>query len=357
MLFIAGTLTGVTTCFFQQKGCYLAASFVLAVLLLHRERRLRSAAIISTGFAFVVAAEISLYAVAKTLSSVIYANLVWPLSTYEKVNAAPYGFTLRENLWPSWFSALHAGFPLPVALAGTIVFSVPYVLILVVPFLLPLLAYAWRSNAFEREMLPYWITAYALWASELHRWDLGHLRNGCLILIILFFALCERQRKKSANHLTLAIMACLVVTGSANVLGATAQRTAIHTRRGTLYKQNDDAALQFLLTHTRRGENVFIYPYQPIYYFIADVRNPTRFSNLMYHINTDAQFREVVCDIDAQKVRYVLWDSQFSGQRFRSLFPAYEDPPPRQLIVEPYLKTHYHQVAIEENFRILERNR
>jgi hypothetical protein len=268
------------------------------------------------------------------------------------VNAAPYGFTLWENLWPGWFQSLHASFPSSIAWLGALVFSLPYLLILALPLLLPMLALLWRKNAFKREWLPYWIVGYALWASELHRWDLGHLRNGSVILILLFFTLCERQNR---NLLPLIIMACLVINATANVLGAWSQQTPIHTRRGTLYKRRPDTALAFLLTHTRPGENVFVYPYQPIYYFLADLHNPTRFSSLMYHINTDAQFRQAVQDLESAKPRYVLWDAVFSGQNMQSLFPAYRHPAPNHLIMEPYLKTHYRQIGFENGFRILER--
>ena len=72
-------------------------------------------------------------------------------------------------------------------------------------------------------------------------------------------------------------------------------------------------------------------------------------------LNTDAQFREVVHDLDDAKVRYVLWDTVFAGDSMRTLFPAYRYPPPDRLIIEPYLETHYRQIAFENGIRILER--
>jgi hypothetical protein len=151
-------------------------------------------------------------------------------------------------------------------------------------------------------------------------------------------------------------MACLIMNASANVLGAWSHKTPVHSRRGTLYAARPDAALEFLLTHTTPGEDVFVYPYPPMYYFLADVHNPTRFSNLMYHLNTKAQFREAVQDLDTAKPRYVLWDTVFTGDSMRSLFPAYHDPPRDQLIVEPYFETHYRQIGFENGVRILERD-
>lgn len=204
-LFIAGALAGVTSCFLQQKGLYLAASFVVALTFLHSEHRLRRIGILCAGYSGILAAEIWLYAELKALPGLIYSNVVWPFSVYHSVNAANYGYTLRENWWPMWFSALRPHFSLPLTLMQILTFSVPWVLILVVPVLLPIFGYAWRLDVFRRDLLPYWLAAYALWASELQRLDLGHLRNGCPILIILFFAACEKQRKKNPMRLALGI--------------------------------------------------------------------------------------------------------------------------------------------------------
>ncbi len=351
----AGVLAGATTCFLQQKGFYVACGFVLTLFLLHRARARRAAILVGAGFAAVVAAELLLYAWAHALRYLVYANLIWPLSTYEKVNSAPYGFILREGFWRSWYPALHAVFPGPVALSAVFIFSIPFLMILALPAILPLLGFVWRTDALERKLVPYWAAGVALWASELHRWDLGHLRNGCVLLLVIFFTLLERRKGALGKYVAAGITGCAVLYGTVNVAAASGQRVPIQSRRGTLYGSAADPVLDFLLKHTRRGEEVFVYPYQPIYYFAADVRNPTRYSNLMYGINTDAQFREAVGDIERKRVRYVLWDSVFSGDGLRNLFPAYRPPPKNKLIMEPCLEEHYRQIGFENGFRILER--
>jgi hypothetical protein len=116
-----------------------------------------------------------------------------------------------------------------------------------------------------------------------------------------------------------------------------------------------DAMMNFLLARTRPGDEVFIYPYEPIYYFAAQLRNPTRFSNLMYGMNTPAQFAECVSALSHSKVRFVLSDQVFAGENMKAVFPGYVPPSRDRLMLEPFLEAHYREVATVGNFRVLER--
>ena len=125
----------------------------------------------------------------------------------------------------------------------------------------------------------------------------------------------------------------------------------------SLSKPSPDSArlLEFLKTHTDPSEYVFIYPYQPIYYFAAKLRNPTRYSYIQYSLHTRAQFAEAVHDLDQKQVRYVVFDTLLSGEHFQGMFPAYRQPEKSQLIIEPYLEAHYRLAYDLGRFHILER--
>jgi hypothetical protein len=125
------------------------------------------------------------------------------------------------------------------------------------------------------------------------------------------------------------------------------------TRRGTVLSAAHDQALEFLNQNVPRGEYVFVYPYYPLYYYLADVRNPIPFGALVSYINTPADFDECLRDIQAKQVRYVLWDTLVDGENLRRWFPGYRGPSAGQLRLERYLSTAYDVVSVKNGFRIL----
>jgi hypothetical protein len=147
----------------------------------------------------------------------------------------------------------------------------------------------------------------------------------------------------------------LLVYGLVHVLKPLGAQYKMATRRGTLYACQPDDALNFLQEHIKPKGEVFIYPYYPMYYFLANVKNPTRHSILMYHINTKDQFREIIDILDNKKVKYVLLDTLMEGNTLRLYFPSYKIPHENELILEQYLKEHYRVVGIKNNFRIMVR--
>jgi hypothetical protein len=92
-----------------------------------------------------------------------------------------------------------------------------------------------------------------------------------------------------------------------------------------------------------------------MYYFLANVRNPTRYSILMHHINTPTQFEETIAALEAQKVPYVLWDTFVAGENLTRWFPGYVDPPYNEQHLEQYLRRHYTEIGVRNGFRVLER--
>jgi hypothetical protein len=150
-------------------------------------------------------------------------------------------------------------------------------------------------------------------------------------------------------------MSCAVLLVSLNPLVALVANHKFTTARGTVYGYGPDPALDFLRAHVAPGDPLFVYPYSPMYYFLSGARNPTRYFTLTYSLSSDEQFREAVRDIEAARVRYVVWDRSHQGQQ-RTMLPAFRMPPRDKLIIEPYLTEHYRVMpGSDDKYQFLER--
>ena len=78
---------------------------------------------------------------------------------------------------------------------------------------------------------------------------MGHLRNGCLLLVVLFFAICDAHKKEFSRLLAIAITACVVLNGVVNLFGATGQNMPIQTRHGMLLGHKRDTAWTGYMVH------------------------------------------------------------------------------------------------------------
>jgi hypothetical protein len=231
----------------------------------------------------------------------------------------------------------------------------PLLFVAALPLLILLVGVRCKWKSIKPVIALYWLCGWALWLSEFHRRDIEHLVFGSTLLIILCVHALTESRKKPAD-IALQILAicavCLAGFNCCTVLVAGAHRSA--TRVGRVAVLGQDALLSFLNEHTSPGDEVFYYPYGPTYYFLSATTNPTRYSFLTYNYNTPSQFREVVAVIDQRRVRYVIWDKAFETKAEKN-FPGMRPKNPNDLIVEPYLETHYRLVEDENGIQIMER--
>jgi 4-amino-4-deoxy-L-arabinose transferase-like glycosyltransferase len=367
-LMAAGAAAGVTAGIMIQKGLLAFAAVLTAVALANATMRrswrdlVVSTLSVSLGFLGVVTAVVAWFFVAGAFPDLVYATVVFPLTRYGFVNKMPYAYGLREWMWQDWMTLLSRILHRPSALIVSGVFSVPFVLLTVLPLLALAVIVAGvlrRSAAFGPMRVTLWIGGAALWVSEAHRWDIVHLSYGSTILLagVIGEALLARDRRSRSwrEWIVLVVVFCAAGLGLWNVAVASGAATVQKTRRGDVRTFRVDEALQFLTAETQSGEWVFVYPYYPTYYFLAGVRNPTRYSILVYGYNTADQYRDAIASLEQRKPRFVLWDTVVDGDHLTTWFPSYVQPPARDLVVEAYLTEHYEPIGTKNAFRVLRR--
>lgn len=356
LLVLVGVLAGLTTCVMQQKGVLLYLSYVVVIwLLCRREAMFRSfLGWLSAGYFAVGSCVLALFWRAGALQDLIYVNVIFPLTRYSDANSVPYGLGLFSFYWHRWTVPLNEALSPAIGYATGAVLIVPFLLVASLPVILAGFLLWGRNAALNRLTAPYWASGVALWVSEIHRKDIMHLVYGSPLLIVLCIYLLGRLPDKGKMRSIRMVAACAWVLAMFNLCVVSTAQTRIATRRGTVYNHQTDTVLEYLNAHVRPGEEIFAYPFRPMYYFLLDARNATRYSFFMPGWNTESQLKEVVDTLEQKKIRHVIWDDSYESRRTAWAFPRKVKT---VQIVEPYLKEHYMTVYSSSGVRVMERKK
>ena len=362
----SGLLAGLASCFIYQKGFLLVVSFLatMTITRFHFRERIglvRCACTLLTGYGAVGVTVLAWFTYLGALPDFIDGTIRFPVTTYADANKLPYAHMLLAQAFGGLapWRVFPSGLALPVAVLSML----PLLLVAALPFLVLALG-GWclvTQPAVKWLRVPivaYGLSGFALWFSEFHRPDLMHLIYGCPLLLITLWLLWNAVDKgrllKTLVPAAVGISVLLLAVGQG--LRAATADVHIRTRRGPIVMPHDDLALRFLLSdEVNRGDYVFVYPYYSTYYFLADVRNPTRFGEMMYGPGSKPYFDEAIAAIDARQVKFILWDTLVDGENLKEWFPAYQPPPANERWMELYFQAHYEQLGVLSGFRVLRR--
>lgn len=353
LLISAGLLIGVTTCIYLPKGVYLfCASLVWLWLQRQRNKKPLDAAVLLIGSCVIVVALVLAYFWSQgAMSSLAYANFVFPRQNYSPANTVVYAANFFQDYWAQSVKAFGGG---GFAVVMASVLSTPIIFIVVLPILIVGIGIQYNWKSVTPEIALYWLCGWAFWLSESHRMDIDHLVFGSPILIIICIqALTESRRKIADAALMVLAVTAVCLAGNWWVVLAAGSHPS-ETRVGKVAVLGQPKVLRFLNEHTAPGEEILVYPYTPTYYFLSATANPTRYSVLLFNYNTPAQFQEVISVLDQHRVRYVVWDTTFltkTAEKFQRSRPIN----PHDLIIEPYLESHYTLVEDDQGVYIMER--
>ena len=349
----AGAMAGIASCFMQQKGLLLGISFGAAIWLLDRRTpHFRMLLLcLAAGYTAVGVFCCALFYRAGVLGSLIYANVVYPLTHYGAANSVPYAMGILNFYWPLWSRPLASTLPLPVAYSLAVLLMVPFVFVAALPLLLTGCALKLRGSAFDRFTLPYWLCGTAVWLSELQRKDIWHLVYGSPLLILLCFYLLHHLPYRWTGRGLQLITICGCVLAACNLLVVSTARTPIATRRGTVYGYRPDPVLEYLNAHIRPGEGILAYPFRPAYYFLLDANNVTKYTFYMRGMHGNDVFQSAVDALESGKVKHVIWDTTYEDPSVEWAFPVKF----HASMVETYLAAHYSIIYKAKGIRLLER--
>lgn len=351
-LLFAGVLAGAATSFHLPKGIFLLFALIIWVWTQHRERRVSLSALLwlTAGYSSVVGTITAYFWSQHALWDLFNANYLFPSQHYGSLNTVPYGMGVFAYYWKNWAGASGGG---RSAIVMGIILIIPFLVIAAIPMFLPIIGIWQRKRFAKPEIALYWLCGWALWLAEYHRKDIWHLIAGSPLLIILLVFYLEREERFTNVALQVIAIssACLALFYCLLALSA----HTMMTRVGAVAVFKPDPIITQLDTRTVPGEEIFVYPDDPIYYFLSETKNPTRLSGLMHDYNSRAEFEDVVRVLEQHEVRYVVWDASYNENVRRIYFPSAKTVRADQLVIETYLESHYKTIWAEGEARLLER--
>jgi hypothetical protein len=350
LLLAAGVLAGATILILQPKGLLLLLAFFIWLWMQHRKRLASLSALVwVAGGAFgTVALMLGYFWSQGALGDLIYVNVLWPYHHYGPAATVHYAF-LISDYFNHWVVPVH-GINWTLGMASILV--IPFLFVAAIPVLVLCLGIKHGIKNMGAEIALYWLAGCAFWLSEIHRKDISHLVFGSPLLIILCVFYLQGRRNKGFSLAIQALSITSVCLAAGTLIIALVARP-MATRVGQVSMAAYDPVLTAIDEHVQPGEEIFMYPYSPMYYFLSATTNPTRYNTFFYNFNIAGHFEfdEVIQDLDQHRVKYVLWDKSVRDKLY-SLFPGSR---PKQFVIEPYLESHYKRIWTHDGTFLMER--
>lgn len=355
-----GSFASLTFAFEQSKGAGLILGLsvgLVLIALLGRHQDLlegRQLTVIGLGAAWPVAV-IFAYFASQHAFPVMLADWVWPLQHYSLANRVPYGYQ-------SWSeSSRHALFG--SGSLGPRVFNIlvvsPCFVVPVLPLIAVGLLFYWlaniRNKAPEAKCCYYVLMTSALSglllsiviarADIIHFMYLLPLFGVVLAWIIDGRDIPGRLFKTLHPVLKAFLLISFLLFASPLLMRAINAPAKIVTRRDILTTPAKDTVSDYLQAHVAPGEQILVYPYLPLYYYLTNTFSPSRFEYFQPGMNTRQQADEIVSQLAARHVRVVLFESSFAEK----IPTSWPETPLHAVVQDPvadYIVHHYHTCAV-----------
>jgi hypothetical protein len=95
------------------------------------------------------------------------------------------------------------------------------------------------------------------------------------------------------------------------LLRATNTPGKVQTRRGVISTAEDDQVIPYVQARVAPGENILVYPYLPLYYYLTDTLSASRYEYFRPGMHTLQQAREMIAELSSGRVRVILFEASF----------------------------------------------
>jgi hypothetical protein len=96
-----------------------------------------------------------------------------------------------------------------------------------------------------------------------------------------------------------------------------------------------------LLSRVRARQSLFVYPYKPLFYFLTQAENPTRYSYLAPGMMTNQDATLALAELQARPPEWVLY-MDLDRAEFERVFPAAKGFDPHYPALEHWIQANYH---------------
>jgi len=359
--FATGSLASLTCLFEQSKGAGLVLGLgvgLTAIAFLDRQRsclnRATSAGI-TAGMAWPLLLTIIYFGSQHSLSLML-ADWFWPLHHYSLANHVPYGY---QNWSDATRHLLFGSGPL-LQRAITILALSPCFLVPVLPLAAFVLLF-YRLVQMRRKRGPPAVAAhYVLVCSALSglllsvvagRADIIHLVYLMpLFALVLGWMMDGRDIpgqlfKKIRPVFITCVLGAFMMFAAPMLFRVLNARERIQTRRGIVQVPARDTVIEYIQSHISAGDNILVYPYLPLYYYLTDTASPTRYEYFQPGMHTPQQAQEMLAELTASRVPVVLFDSSF----WEKIPTSWPGTPLSAIVRDPladYIQREYHMCKI-----------
>jgi len=135
------------------------------------------------------------------------------------------------------------------------------------------------------------------------------------------------------------------------VSGPLSAKARLETRRGVLALSGPDAVIPYVMNHVAAGDKIFVYPYQPMYYFLTATFSPTRYEYLQLGMHAPDQMKQAMDELASDRTKVVLYAPSFNTETVSEVWPA---TPQHVLAVDPvrdFIFSHYRPCRPLESFQ------